>query len=179
MERIEIYSSKKKSLLLFIGSFIFVVAGLFLLLNADNVASGRYSNPIYIKIIATISVLFFGFGMYVAVKRLIKARLTLVIDETGIDVNPEKPMSAKIEWENLDGFSEIKIQGTKLILIHVNNSDYWIENEKNKLRKKMMSFNIRSYGTPFSLSANSMQINHTELMNLLDESLKQNKNKTL
>ena len=171
MEKIEIYSSKKKSFLLLISSLLFVAVGVWMFINAENLTGFRLRSPILLKVIGIISVLFFGIGIYVSIKQLITNQLLLIIDGEGINVNPKKINSKSIEWKNIDGFSELKIQSQKLIIIHVNNSDFWIENEKNQLRKKLMKFNFNNYGSPFNLSANSMQINYAELMKVLDENL--------
>lgn len=171
MEKIEIYSSKKKSFLLLISSLLFVAVGVWMFINAENLTGFRLRSPILLKVIGIISVLFFGIGIYVSIKQLITNQLLLIIDEEGINVNPKKINSKSIEWKNIDGFSELKIQSQKLIIIHVNNSDFWIENEKNQIRKKLMKFNFNNYGSPFNLSANSMQINYAELMKVLDENL--------
>lgn len=171
MERLEIYSSKKKSFLLLIGSLLFIIGGIWIFINAENLTSFRSRNPIFLKGIGIISVLFFGFGVYVSIKRLITNQLLLVIDKAGINVNPRKSTSKSIEWKNVDGFSELKIQSQKFVIIQVNNSDFWIENESNQMRKKLMKFNLNNYGSPFNLSANSMQINYAELMRVLNENL--------
>jgi hypothetical protein len=176
MEKIEIYSSKKKSLLLLIASLIFVIGGIYMFMNAENLTGYRARSPIFMKGIGIISVLFFGFGIYVSIKRLIQNQLMLIIDKTGINVSPKKSLSERIEWKNIEGFSEIKIQGTKIVLIDINNSDYWIEKEENIIRKKLIQFNVDNYGSPFNFSANSMQMNHAELMKTLNENLNKYKN---
>jgi hypothetical protein len=170
MERLEIYSSKKKSFLLLIGSLFFVIAGIWMFMNADNLTSFRSRSPIFLKGIGIISVLFFGIGIYVSIKQLVKNKLFLIIDENGINLNPKNP-SEVINWSNIEGFSELKIQSQKMVLIEVNNPDYWIDNEKNLIRKKLTHFNLNNYGSPFCLSAISSQINHGELLKVLNENL--------
>ena len=173
MEEIEIYSSKIKSFLLLIGSIIFVVGGIYFFIYPENFTGYRGRSPIFIKIIGVASILFFGLGIYVAIRQLIKNKLILVIDKTGLNVNPNK--DEKIEWKNIEGFSEIKIHSTKIVIININNSDYWIEKEQNKIRKNMMKFNVSNYGSPFNLSANSMSINNEKLLKILTESLQKYK----
>ena len=171
MERIEIYSSRKKSFLLLIGSLLFVVGGIYMFMNAENMTSFRFRNPLFIKLAGIASVLFFSLGIYVAVKQLISNQLILIIDRKGVNVNPKKTPTESIEWKNINGFSEFKIQSQKFVIIEVDNSDFWIEKEGNKIRKKLMKFNVNNYGSPFNLSANSMQINYAELMKILKENL--------
>ncbi|QOG04879.1 hypothetical protein IHE43_04505 [Flavobacterium sp. MDT1-60] len=159
------------------GSLLFVIGGIWMFMDAENLASHRRS-PIFLKGIGIISVLFFGIGIYVSIKQLTQDQLLLVIDGKGINVNPRKPTSKSINWENIDGFSELKIQSQKLVIVQVNNSDYWIENENNQIRKKLMKFNFNNYGSPFNLSANSMQINYVELMRVLNDNLNKYKHLT-
>lgn len=171
MEKIKIYSSKKKSFLHLIGGLLFVFIGVYLFIKSESNISYKSPNPIYIKALGIITILFFGLGVFIAIRNLIKERLILIIDENGIDVNPKKNSSEFINWNNIEGFSELKIQNQKIVLIKVNNTDYWIENEKNILKKKLIEFNFENYGSPFCLSTVSMQINHAELMKVLNESL--------
>jgi hypothetical protein len=171
MEKIEIYSSKKKSFLLFIGSLIFVVGGIYMFISAENFTGYRARSPLFIKGIGIASVLFFGLGIYVSIKQLLENQLILIIDIKGVNVNPKKSLTEFIEWKNINGFSEFKIQNQKFVIINVNNSEYWIEKEENRVRKKLMKFNMNNYGSPFNLSANSMQMNYAELMKTLNENL--------
>lgn len=168
MEKIEIYSSRKKALLLLIGSLLFVTGGTYMLLSPETF-TGR--DPHVLMIVGIAAILFFGLGIYVSIRQLIANQLILIIDNMGINVNPRKSLSKIIEWKNIEGFSEIEIYSTKIVVIHVNNPKDWIEKEENKIRKKMMNFNVTNYGSPFNLSANSMQINHATLMKVLNENL--------
>ena len=176
MGSIEIFSSKKKSFLLFIGSLLFVAFGFELFINADQYIGYKFPSPIFTKGIGIISVLFFGLALYISIKQLIKNKLFLIIDKNGINVDPEKNSPEFITWKNIEGFSELKIQSQKMVLIKVNNPDYWIQNEKNLLKKKLVQFNFSNYGSPFCLSAVSMQITHAELMKVLNENLEKYKN---
>lgn len=138
MERIEIYSSKKKSLLLLIGSIAFVALGIWLLLEADNLTGWRARNPIFTRGIGIASILFFGLGIFVGIKRLIKSEISLIIDPKGLNVNPKKSLTEFIHWTDISGFEEIKIKSTRIVIIGVKNSDYWLDNETSGFRRKLM-----------------------------------------
>ncbi|MFH7002883.1 STM3941 family protein [Flavobacterium bizetiae] len=176
MESIEIFSSKKKSFLLLIGSLLFVALGFWMFIDAENLTGYRLPSPILIKVFGIISVLFFSLGIYISSKQLVKNKLFVIINENGININPKKNSPEFITWKNIQGFSELKIQSQKMVLIKVNNPDYWIQNEKNLLKKKLVQFNFSNYGSPFCLSAVSMQITHAELMKVLNENLEKYKN---
>jgi len=171
MEKIEIYSSKKKSFLLLIGSTLFVIMGILMVMKAENGSASRMQSPAFIKGVGIASILFFGLGIYVSIRQLIKNHLVLIVDENGLHINPNKSSSAQIAWNDILGFSEIKIHSAKLVIIDLHHSEYWIEKEQNKMRKQLMRFNFNNYGSPFSLSAQFMQINHNELMKILTENL--------
>lgn len=174
MEKLEIYSSKKKSLLLLIGSLLFVILGFELFINSTDYIGRRFPNPLFTKVIGILSIIFFGFGFYISVRQLIKNKLFLIIDKNGINVNPKK--TDILNWNNIKGFSEIKIHSQKLVLIEVDNPHYWIEIETNQIRKKIIEFNLKNYGAPFVLSAISMDLNHGELVKVLNESLEKYRN---
>jgi hypothetical protein len=171
MKRIEIYSSKTKSLLLLIGSLLFVVGGIYMFMDTESFTGYRTRSPLFIKTIGIASILFFGLGIYVSIRQLLENQLILIIDKKGVNVNPKKSQTEVIEWKNINGFSEFKIQSQKFVIIDVDNSDYWIEKEENGIRKKLMKFNVNNYGSPFNLSANSMQMKYSELMKTLNENL--------
>jgi hypothetical protein len=169
MEKLEIYTSKKKSFLLFIGSLLFVVGGIYFVMNSENFTNRE---PIFVKIIGIASILFFGLGIYVSIRQLLaENQLALIIDKNGVNVSPKKSLTEFIDWKNINRFSELNLHGQKIIIIDVNNSDYWIEKESNTVRKKLMEFNVNNYGSPFNISANTMQMNYAELMKTLNENL--------
>ena len=167
MERIEIFTSKKKSILMLVGAIIFVVLGFWIFMNAYNFTGWIVTNPILIKVIGVISILFFGFGIFVGIKRLIKSELALIIDSRGLNVNPKKSLSEYIEWKDILGFREIKIHGIRIIIIGVRNPDHWIEKETSPMRRKLMQFNLNNYDSPFNVGANGLDISYKELTDKL------------
>lgn len=173
MNRIEFYSNKKKAFLLFIGSLIFVILGIYLFINAENMTGYRARNPLFIKIAGIASILFFGLGIYVSIKQLLKNKLMLIIDEKGINVNPKK--DEYIKWNDIEGFAELKINSAKIIIIQINNPEEYIAKEVNKLRKKLMKYNLENYGSPFNISVATMNTNYNQLFKILNENLIKNK----
>lgn len=168
MERIEIYSSKKKSWLLLIGSIAFVAIGFWLLIEADNSTGWRARNPILARGIGIASILFFGLGIFVGIKRLIKSKIALIIDSNGLNVNPKESLTEYIKWSDINGFEEIKIQSTRIVIIRVKNSEYWLEKETNGFRRRLMKFNINNYNSPFNIAASGLDISPDKLIDTLN-----------
>ena len=169
MDRIEIYTSKKKSVLLVLASIAFVAIGVWMLLESDNLTGWRAKNPVFTRLMGIAAILFFGFGIFVGIKRLIKSEIALIIDKTGLNVNPKKSLTEFIKWNEILGFEEIKIHSTKILIIVVKNPDYWLEKETNAIRKKMMRFNINSYNSPFNIAASGIDISSNELNEKLNK----------
>ncbi|MDY3362723.1 hypothetical protein PG623_01780 [Riemerella anatipestifer] len=169
MNKVEFYSNRKKAFLLLIGSLIFVILGIDIFLNAENMTSYRVSNPLFLKIVGVASFLFFGLGIYVSIRQLLKNRLMLIIDENGININPKK--NEYIRWSDIEGFSELKINSVKIIIIQISNAEEYIRKEKNKLRKKLMKFNLENYGSPYNISVGTMNTNYNQLLEVLNENL--------
>lgn len=168
MERIEIYTSKKKTFFMLIGSIVFVALGVWLLFEADNLTGWRARNPFVTRGIGIASILFFGLGIFVGIKRLIKSEIAIIIDQIGINVNPKKSLTEFIKWHQILGFEEIKIQSTRILIIQVKNPKYWIEKETKTIRKKMMQFNTNNYNSPFNISASGLDISSNELTEKLN-----------
>ena len=171
MKKIEIYSSKKKSAPILIISLICFIGAVYILLTTNYSAITSIEKAILLKVLLSFISLFCGAGIYVSLKQLIKKKLFLIIDENGINVNPENSTSESIKWKNVESFSELKMHNQKMVLIEVNNPSYWIENESNYMRKKLIEFNLKNYGAPFVLSAISMDLNHDELLKVLYDNL--------
>jgi hypothetical protein len=166
MDRTEIYTSRKKSMVLLIGSIAFVALGIWLLFDADNFARG----------IGIASILFFGLGIFMSMKRLIKSEIALIIDPIGLNVNPKKSLTEYIKWNEILGFEEIKIQSTRIIVICVKDPEYWIDKEVSAIRKKLMQFNYNNYNSPFNIAASGLDISSNELNEKLNNYFKKYKN---
>ena len=176
MERIEIYSSKMKSLLLLIGSIAFVAIGIWLLLEEDNLTGWRARNSIFTRGIGIASIIFFGFGIFVGVKRLIKLEIAVIIDSKGLNVNPKKSLTEFLKWSDINGFEEIKIQSTRIIIIGVENAEYWLNKETSGFRRKLMQFNINNYNSPFNIASARLDISSDKLIETLNKYFDRYKN---
>ncbi len=176
MNRKEIYTSKKKSILILLGSIVFVTIGVLSVMNPERFITILFPNPDIIRIIGIASILFFGLGIFVGIKRLIKSEIALIIDPKGLIVNPKKSLTEFIEWKNILGFIEIKIQSQKIIIISVKNPEYWIEKETSTIRKKLMRFNLNNYDSPFNIAAAGLDIGYDELNFELNKYFEEYKN---
>ncbi|MEO0895320.1 MAG: STM3941 family protein [Bacteroidota bacterium] len=160
MERIEIYMSKSKSILLLLGCVAFLVMGVFMFLWADEVAY---------QVIGVIAIAFCSFASFIAIKRLIKSELAVIIDpKLGINIKPETTPTGFIKWEDIYGFREMKIESTRFVIILVKEPEKWIRQEKSGMRKKTLEYNLNRYNSPFNISTAGLDIKMDELIESLE-----------
>jgi len=172
LKTIEIYSDRKQSLKLLIGSLVFVIGGILMIINSK--ASSKY-HPIYLNIVGTLSIVFFSLGIYISILQLIRNNLIFKIDFNGITYNNNFKNLQFIQWEFITEFKIIKILNQKIILIKVKNPDYFIENEQNTIIKTLMLWNKNKHGTPFALSTNSIKYTSEYFLSILNKNLKESK----
>lgn len=176
MKKIEIYSSKRKSVILLIASIVFVVLGFWLLIEADNLTAWRIKSPIFIRGIGIASIIFFGLGIFVGIKRLIKSEISLIVSSDGLNLNPKKSLIEFLKWSDITGLEEIKIQSTRIIIVKVRNPEYWLDKEASIFRKKLMQFNINNYNSPFNIASAGLDISSDKLIATLKTYFDRNKN---
>ncbi len=145
-----------------IASSGFVAMGIWIILEADNLTCWRAISPFFALLIGIAAILFFGLGIILGIKRLIKSEISLIIDPIGLNVNPKKLLTEFINWDEIIGFEEIKIQSSRFVIIEVNNPESWLEKDTNIIRKRLMQFNINNYNSPFNIASAGLNISSDE-----------------
>ena len=169
MERIEIFTSKKKNVFLLFLVIIFLAVGIFCFLNANELSNDGKRSIIFIEVISIIVVIFALIALVFIIKNLLNNQWVLTIDEKALHIRIQKYYL--IPWQEIIGFQELEIKGNKSILIQVKNPETLIANEKNFFVKEMMQWSQKMYGAPISIASSTMKISHKELVSLLLESL--------
>lgn len=170
-EQIEIPLSKKKLVLLLAGSLVFVAAGIWFLINPPKINNALFGNPTFILVISIAAILFFGTIAVFIARKLPDNRPGLIIDSVGLTDNSSGISAGQILWSDLENISVIEINRQKLILLEVKNPQDYIDKQTSGLKRKLMQLNYKSYGTPLSISSNSLQIEFNELVTLLNNRL--------
>ena len=165
MERIEIYTSKKKNIFLLFLTIIFFAIGLFCFLNANGLSNDGKRSIVFIEAISIIVMVFALTALFFIIKNLLNNQWVLAIDEKNLHIRIQKYYL--IPWQEIIGFQELEIKGNKSILIQVKNPETLIANEKNFFVKKMMQWSQKIYGSPISIASSTMKISHKELFSLL------------
>ncbi|AXT20293.1 hypothetical protein D7030_04025 [Flavobacteriaceae bacterium AU392] len=167
MDKTEVYTSKKKSIPMLLISSIFVAYGVWLIINADNLDTNfldiEIESSILNRSIGIVAILFFGIGVVLGIKRLIKPQLILIMDSNGLNINPKKSLTEFIKWNDIYAFDQIRIKRTKIMIVRVHNPEYWLEKETNLIRKRLMKFNINKYNSPFNIVGSGLEISYHQL----------------
>lgn len=170
MDKIELYTSKSKSLALLFGSLVFVIVGIWMILDTDKTGDDL-ENYFY----GSLCVLFFSFGIFIGLKRIIRPQLMLIIDSKGININPKVSIRDFIEWKEISDFGELRIKTQKFIVINLYDPEVWIEKEVKPAKRKLMKMNLKNYGSPFQISVSGLNINYPELKDILNTYYQQSK----
>ncbi len=177
-ERIEIQLSKNKLFLGIGGSILFVVLGIWIFSNASNFEEHTFRllrNPIIVKGVGILGVLFFGMTGTFGLKKLFDKRAGLIIDSKGITDNSNASSIGLIEWNDISEIATKQVMSTKFILIKVTNPEAYIAKAKSKLKAKLMRSNMKMYGTPLSIASNTLKYNFEELEKLIHTQYERNK----
>lgn len=162
--------SKRKIVLLLLGAFAFVAAGIWMLtLDDASIQSRRGVNdPLYVHGLGLVAIVFFGLcGLY-ALKKLFDKKPALVFNNSGIVDNVSSVSAGFIPWSEVVGAQIYEIQKQKLLIIKVRDPQAYIA-RGSLLKQKLNKANYKMVGSPISISANTLAIKFSELVSLFDQ----------
>ena len=170
-EQIEIPLSKNKMLLTFFGAIAFVGLGVLFLINPSMFISTIFRNPTVIFIAGLASVLFFGLVAITVFRKFSDKKAGLIINGQGVIDNSSGVSAGLVLWSDIEKIKTTKVQSQKFMMFIVKNPQDYIDRVTNPLKRKAMEMNYKVYGSPISISANSLQTNFDDLYKLLTEKM--------
>jgi hypothetical protein len=168
-KQIEIKLDKSKLVLMILGSVVFVGLGVWLLFDPLSTRIALFNNPTFVKIAGASSILFFGLCLISMAVKLGDKKPGLIISDTGIMDNSGGISAGNIPWDDILEIRAITVFNARLLMIIVTNPEYYISRETNMLKRKTKQINYKNYGSPISISANTLDCNFDELKNILDK----------
>ena len=165
-EPIEIPLSKAKMIFIILGCLLFIALGVFMLFNAEDMQTRKFSTP-WIIGFGSIGVLFFGGICIAVIKKIFDKKPGLSINEKGIWDNSSGVSAGLVEWKDILGLRKVNVSGTRFILIDVHNPEKYINNIKGVIKRQAMKANNKKYGTPISISSNGLSIKFKDLEKLI------------
>lgn len=162
MNTIEIKSSKTKLTLLLFGSLLFVFLGILFLSNPDKFSSAIFTSKTVIQIVGAMAILFFGLCLIILLKSFFTKKFNLIINEKGIIDNSSFVSVGMISWDDITSIKSINVLSTKFLIIHVKDPNKYLNNQ-GSMKRKMLQRTLSTYGTPISISSNTLAYNFDEL----------------
>jgi len=176
-ETLEIALSKRKLVLMFIGSLIFVAAGFWFIKAPETFTQTIFKpSPTLITIIGYASIIFFGTCAVFIFRKLFDTKAGIIIDNEGIHDNSSGLSAGFIPWNDISNISTIEVSRQKLIMIEVSNPDDYINRQTNFIAKKASAINHKMYGSPISISAGSLKYKFDDLYYTLRKRWQQSTN---
>lgn len=160
---IEIPLSKKKSVIALIAAVFFVIVGYLGAVKPEDFVSPLFKSPEIIGISGMAGVCFFGLSVIVITWKLFDNKPGLIIDKNGITDNTNATSIGLIEWDDITGIEVQQVVSTKFLILHTNNPDKYIKRAKNYFLRRAMEMNIKTYGSPISVTSNSLKITRCAL----------------
>ena len=168
MNKIEIPLSKTKLLLGIGGSILFVVSGLYLFATIADQQT-RF-NPALVKGIGIAGILFFGATCIYGIKKIFDKNIGLTIDDNGIIDNTNASSIGLIRWTDITEIKTEQVMSTKFLLIYTSDPKRILENVKG-IKRKLLEGNMKMYGTPLSITSNTLRYNFSDLEKLIRDKL--------
>lgn len=176
MSEIRIALSKRKLILALIGSIILGALAIQFILKPEEYLSHKYKNLEIIATVGYVSVLFFGLCTIFIFYKYFDKKSGLIIDKNGITDNTNFTSVGLIEWSEIIGIRTQQVMSNKFILIDVLNPEKFIE-KSSKFKASLMKINLKTYGTPLSITSNSLNYNFDKLEKLLKREFTKYNNK--
>jgi hypothetical protein len=160
---INIPLSKNKLTWIIIGSIVFISISAFMFLKADWIGEDNPAIKIISKYGGMVGVLFFIFTLLQAIKKIKTDSVGLSITMEGFFDNSNAANLGLISWKDIIGFREWTFEGTKSLIVLVDNPNQYIDMTTNFITKKMLQANHKGCGSPIVVSATSLSISYDQL----------------
>ncbi|GGG46962.1 hypothetical protein GCM10010976_17990 [Bizionia arctica] len=128
----------------------------------------------FMQILGIVGVAFFGICSIFAFKKLFDKKAGLIINKQGITDNSGGTSIGLVKWNDIIGIRMEQVHSQKFMMLEVSNPEYYIDLKKNRIGKMAMRANYDKFGSPISISANSLKINFAKLQALIEEQYKIN-----
>jgi hypothetical protein len=173
--QIEIPLNKKKLYLMLFGSIIFVCIGTWLVVSPPKSNHPIFGNPIIILTSGISAIIFFGYIAFSLFKKLPDNKPGLIINSEGVIDNSSGVSAGIVLWKDITEITTSNVMNQKFLMLIVKNPEEYINRQNGIVKRKAMEMNYKSYGSPISISANTLNTNFEELYELLQIKFTENK----
>jgi hypothetical protein len=127
-----------------------------------NNSSAMDRNPFMLKLVGIVSIVFFGaVGLFV-IRKFFDKKAGLIIDQNGLTDQSSGVSVGLIPWSDIVEIETAQVMSTRFLLINVRDAEQYLA-KASGIKRRMLAANMKMYGTPLSISSNSLKCNFTEL----------------
>ncbi len=138
-----------------------------MVLDAETIDS---SSPFIPQLIGVVSILFFGSGGMVSLRKLANSKPGLIIDQRGIYSRDAGFPQEFIPWREIAGFDTWEIHRQRMVTIRFADPEAFIK-QQSALKQKWFKTNQALCGSPLALNAGILPCSHEELIEMLNKAL--------
>ncbi len=160
--------NKKRLVLLTAVSVVLSIAIILYFLYGIPIGDRVYYS-IQLYVVGVGGIIAFPIACVFLTKRLIDKKPALIISKEGLTNNTQSLYEHEIPWEDIQGFSTVTIYRHRLIMVHVKQPELYIERQQNFVKRKMMTANYGTYGTPISIATSALSMPVDDVLRLLQE----------
>ena len=166
-DHIEIKLSKTKLIFLLIAGIAFSIIGFQVAISTEDYLSILHNSPLIIRVPGIFAICFFGIICIFLAQKIFDNKPGLTIDQYEITNNSNATNMGLIEWNDNTGMEKKQVASTMLLIILTSKPEKYINRTKNIIAKKAMKLNDKFYGSPISITSNSLKIDFNELEKII------------
>ncbi len=174
MKEIIISIDKSKLILLLLAGMGFTYISFWFIFKPSQYVNFISRSEINVFIVGILGILLFGICSIYLIIKLFDNKPGLIINEKGIIDNTNSNSLGLILWSDIVMISPIKVASTRLLLVKLKKPEKYIE-RVNQINKLILRKNIKTYGTPITLTSVILKCSFEELERLILESFNQSK----
>lgn len=172
--RIEIPINKTKTALLLIVPLFILISGSLVYFSPETFISQSSNDFEKTRIIGIAAGVVGLILSILVIQKWISKKTGLTIDKSGITDISNASYTGLVEWNDITKVEGKKVGLIKLIILHTDNPEKYI-NKAKKTSTRQMRKNLQFYGSPFLIVSTRLKISYNDLLMLINNEFEKSK----
>lgn len=173
-DQITIPFNKTKTALLLIVPLFLLISGIVAILSPASLASTTSDDLEKIKLLGMAGGAIGLLLSILTIRKWLIQKTGFTIDQSGITDLSNASYTGLVEWKDITKIEEKKVGPIKLIILHTNNPQKYI-NQAKKTAVRQMKKNQGFYGSPLLIVSSRLKISYENLATLLKKEFEKSK----
>ncbi len=175
--RIEIPVSKTKTALLLIVPLCILILGPIIFLRPESFITSTFNDIEKIKVLGIVGGVVGLLLLTLILKKWLTKKTGFIIDKTGVTDLTNASYPGLIEWKDIKNVEGKKVGPIKLIILHIENPEKYI-NKAKKTSIRQMKKNLNIYGSPLLIVSSRLKIKSDDLIMQITNEFQKSKGHT-